>query len=163
MLTLIDDINNEIYKYLLKISLIKLSSVNLKFKNDKQLIALCKQFYCQIKNQFRYNPSIDPITNKRIKPHCKRYNVLSTVFKLKDKYIISPKTNRQIIIGGPVYLKVIKKYDEEYLLSEREYKNDCNKCIHYFNFNRCGCRYECLRCHLKYNDLYKSIWFIFYF
>lgn len=156
MLTHIDDINLEIYNYLTKISLIKLNCVNLQFKNYKPLLILCNQFYCQIKNQFNYNPSIDPITNKRIKPHCKRYKILQLLFNLKDKYTISPETNKQIIIGGSIYLKVIEKYDETYLLSERQYNNELNECIHYFNYKRRGCQFKCTRCNLKYNKLYKK-------
>ena len=156
----IDDINKEIYNYLSDRSLIILSSVCLYthqlMKHNPWKYRMDGYRY-EIKMQFRYNPSIDPISGKRIKPTHSRYKLLDKHFTVKDKYILSPKTKKLIVIGNPSYLNLLEEYNEYHLLYNRKLKDRYKNCIHYIDFVAyANEKYECKRCDEKYNTIYKN-------
>lgn len=152
MITCIDDINQYIVNYIQDVSIISFSRTS-KYAY-KIIYNKIKPFYNKIKSQILYNPSIHPITNKRINVK----NRFIKYFELKNKYIISPENNRRIIIGNPAYLKLLESYTEAYLLCDRELTDCHGNCIHFFTFSaKCiDHNYSCTRCDIGYNKIYKS-------
>ncbi len=144
----IEDINHEIFHYCCD-SLIILKRVCQ--SNDyfitKYYYKDIELYTNKIKNEFVYNPSIDPITKERIHP----LNKFLTHFFKVNKRLYIPHLTKSVYIGGERYLNLLKRYPEDYLLKDRTYHDQYNQCIHRIE-SECY-RYYCSRCKINYNKI----------